>query len=60
MKCRVVTKSPVALVTAGDKLRKMLFKALHRDSRISDSLEGDHENAVHQAFTRATQHTVLD
>lgn len=28
MKCRVVTKSPAALVTWGDQLRKVLFKGL--------------------------------
>lgn len=60
MKCRVVTKSPVALVTLGDKLRKMLFLALKRDRRISDSLEGDHETAVQEALKRALVHNQLD
>jgi len=46
MKCRVVTKSPVGLVTLGDKLRKILFRSLNRDYRVKDSLDGDHMHAV--------------
>lgn len=60
MKCRVVTKSPAALVTLGDKLRKILFRSLRRDRRIADSLEGNHEVAIERAFQRALDHHQLD
>lgn len=60
MKCRVVTKSPVGLVTLGDKLRKILFRSLERDNRVRDSLEGDHMLAVTKAFNRSKFYTRLD
>lgn len=50
LKCRVVTKSPAALVALGDRVRQCLFKSLERDARISFTLRGDHEAAVERAF----------
>jgi hypothetical protein len=53
----MVTKSPEAAVTCGDQVRKTLFRALKRDSRIAITLRGDHHLAIETAYRSAVQNS---